>query len=755
MPKESDLGFPSEGSRANLIVCAGTISKENQGRRGAGPWDWGERVMASVKYEMSISRMTVDKLGVKLYDRVSAVIAELVANGYDADATEVTIEAPMGVYLASLSRGQVQDSGHTIRVSDNGCGMAPEVVNSFYLKVGAERRKDPARGDRSKKFARRVMGRKGVGKLAPFGICNTIEVISSGGDLVDGVDEHGNAAHGYRTAHFTMRRSDILSDKDENYHPTPGPLDDTVQPKSGSTFIMSHFIRRMVPDMASFSRQLAQRFGMATANWSIRLVDSNLAPGTEGQKAEVGGFKIDTMPNTKVMLDGSTTEAVDLSRRSEFRATGEDGQPVPGAEAGFVHADGRFYPVTGWIAYAKEPYRDELMAGIRIYCRGKIAAQTPVFNRKSGFTGEYNVRSYLVGELHADWLDEEEDLIQTDRRDILWSDDLGQAFEKWGQGMVALLGTKSREPLKKKVWEEFLETGDVMNRIESAYPGTHWKSVRDTTIKIAKMMGERLRPGEARDAEHVESLVQLSLMLGPHVQLDEALKEAASDDRAPIAVMATILRTARVAELSSYGMIAEKRVQVIERVIQLKDDGASLEQALQESIEEAPWLINPLWSPITANQSLSTLKSEFEKFFKKETGESIKLNNFDQKEKSKRPDFVLSADDFGLKIIEIKKPDHKLKNAEWDRIQVYIEQMDKFLNHAGHEEFKKIYKGFTVSLVCDEIGLTGAQLKAFDSYRSERTVEHITWTAFLRRTQHMHKEFLAEAERQRKLAVNK
>lgn len=29
---------------------------------------------------MTISRLTVDKLGVKLYDRVSAVIAEIIAN---------------------------------------------------------------------------------------------------------------------------------------------------------------------------------------------------------------------------------------------------------------------------------------------------------------------------------------------------------------------------------------------------------------------------------------------------------------------------------------------------------------------------------------------------------------------------------------------------------------------------------------------------------------------------------------------------
>jgi hypothetical protein len=661
----------------------------------------------------------------------------------------------MGSMLASLSKGVVSDSGYTISVSDTGHGMDPDVVNPFYLKVGGERRKDPSRGDKTLLYGRRVMGRKGVGKLAPFGICETLEVISSGGQEIDGVDGQGDKARGYRTAHFIMRRSQIMSDDDRNYEPEVGALDETVRPNAGTRIVLRDFNRRQVPDMETFARQLAQRFGVERANWRIKLVDTNLAVGTDGRERIVGGFEIATMPNTKIVLNGPTTEAVDASRCSEFSAKDEKGQDVAGASAGFVSSNGKFYPVTGWVGYAKESYRDDLMAGIRIYCRGKIAAQTPVFNRKSGFTGEHSVRSYLVGELNADWLDEDEDLIQTDRRDILWSDELGQEFERWGQGIVALVGTRSREPEKKKIWDEFLETGDVLNKVKEAYPGERWKPIREKTMALARLMGERLRPAEARDEVHVNSLVQFSLMLGPHVILDEALNEAASEEQAAIAVMATILRTARVAELSSYGMIAEKRVRVIERIIELKDDGASLEQALQDSIEEAPWLVNPLWSPITANQSLSTLKSEFEKFFKEQTGDAIELSNFDSGAKLKRPDFVLSADDFGLQIIEIKRPKHKLKNDEWDRIQVYIEQMDHFLVLPGHEEFKRIYKGFTVTLVCDEIGLTGAQLKAFDSYKNERMVEHITWTAFLRRTEHMHKEFLAEANRQRQLAVNR
>ena len=707
--------------------------------------------MATGQYVMTISRMTVDKLGVKLYDRVSAVIAELVANSYDADATEVTIQAPMGVYLATVKSGTVTDAGYQIVVRDNGSGMEPDVVNPFYLKVGGERRKDARRGDVTPKFNRRVMGRKGVGKLAPFGICDTIDVRTAGGEIVDGIGLDGHPARGYLVAHFIMKRSEIMADSDTDYRPELGQFDHRVAPEKGTTLVLSNFIRRFVPEMETFSRQLSQRFGVASADWSINLIDSEKVKGTAGREASVGSFQIETMANTKVTFVGGSTEATSPAEMPQFHVEGPNGETLPSMAAGFVHTDGRFYPITGWVAYAKESYRDELMAGVRVYCRGKIAAQTALFNLRSGFTGEYQVRSYLVGELQADWLDETEDLIQTDRRDILWSDDLGQQFEAWGQGVVKLLGTLSREPIKKQVTADFLKAGNVIERIQQQFPGSEWKPIRDTTLQIAKMMGERLRQGEIEDQEHVDALVQLSLMLGPHVTLDNTLREAAQDGEGAVSVLAQILRTARVAELSSYGMIAEKRVQVIEKIMGLKDDPEKLEQALQDSIEEAPWLINPQWSPITANQSLSTLKVEFEKYFKRETGHAISLNDFAHS--AKRPDFVLSSQDFGLQIIEIKRSGHKIKNDEWDRVQLYIDMMDKFLSLDGHEEFRQIFKRFFVTLVCDDIGLTGAQSKAFESYKADRIVEHITWTNFLRRTQHMHQDFLNEANRQKKLAL--
>ncbi len=223
-------------------------------------------------YKMRISRLTVDKLGVRLYDKVSAVIAELVSNSYDADATNVYIEAPLGEYLANKTGGKIHDRDLAIHVVDNGIGMTPEEVNDFYLRVGAERRTETkrGRGDLSPKFRRRVMGRKGVGKLAPFGICQTIEVLSSGGEPITRKRRDGSKEKGYLTAHIILDRAKILQDTDFDYKPTLGSLDDSLQKTAGTRITLRGFSYRKVPDASTFARQLAQRFGLSSANWRIR-----------------------------------------------------------------------------------------------------------------------------------------------------------------------------------------------------------------------------------------------------------------------------------------------------------------------------------------------------------------------------------------------------------------------------------------------------------------------------------------------------
>jgi hypothetical protein len=693
---------------------------------------------------MRISRLTVDKLGVKLYDKISAVLAELVANAYDADATEVTICAPMDTYLATKSEKKTTDLGFEIIVKDNGHGMTPDEINAFYLLVGAERRNDPRRGGHSRKFKRRVMGRKGVGKLAPFGVCERIEIISSGGEKRKGIDATGRRRLGYLTAHLTLDRRKILSDTDTNYHPLPGPLDGTIGPKTGTTLKLTLFDYRRVPALDELSRQLSQRFGSIGVNWMVKLQNA-LADKRDPQAlATVGAFDIPRMPGTELFfrpdnLSGGTGVVVDGL-----------GAVVDGLLPGFK-VDGHFYPVEGYVAYAKHAFKDDLMAGVRIYCRGKIAAQTLAFNQKSGFTGEFGIRSYLIGELLCDWIDEDEDLIQTDRRDILWSSDLGSAFEEWGREVVRYIGQLARNPLKKKTFDRFVELTNLSERINSAFPAQDQSKIRDAALSFAKLVGQKLREDELNDPEQLDDLVSVCLLLAPHVTLDETLREAADTKDSPLTVVTSILRIARVAELSSFGRIADDRVRVILNLETLKDSPGTVEEVFQSLIEQAPWLIDPQWSPITTNQSFSTLRTEFTKFVKKETGEDIEFGKFDAG--SKRADFVLSNQDDTVEMIEIKRPNHKLTNDEMVRIDKYWRLMKRFLDDPQNEEFKRRFPRVHITLVCDHQRLKGPELTAYEGLKEKGALTHINWRTFLLRTRRAHEEFLKEAERQKQLAT--
>lgn len=681
------------------------------------------------KYTMRISRLTVDKLGVKLYDKVSAVLAELIANAYDADAQNVTIHAPMGKYLAGKANGELQDKGFEIKIEDDGAGMTPKEMQAFFLVIGAERRTDSRRGGVSKQFKRKVMGRKGVGKLAPFGICKVMEVISAGGDRME--LESGDAGH--RTSHIILNYDDIIAvgdEPDERYEPEVGDRDGTLSPHSGTIIMLREFSYRKVSAVDVLARQIAQRFGIRSDKWQVTLRDP-----TSASASSVGEFAVATMPNTRIEF------------REKGKVTGPNGADLRDIEAGFAH-EGGFHEVTGWMGYSKEPYRDELMAGVRIYCRGKIAAQSTVFNQKAGFTGEHNIRSYLVGELHADWLDEDEDLIQTDRRDILWSNEVAAAFQDWGRRVVKRIGTLSRDPMRKATLELFMETGQVEDRIETLFPAEGQSEIRAKAAELARMFGRTINRSEVEDQEVVGDLVSLSLELAPHVTLDAKMREAAERTNAPFEMLVSLLRTARIAELASFGRIAEDRLKVISRLDGLKDRPETQEAELQRLISDAPWLIDPEWAPVTANQTLQRLRQEFANHYLRETGEPIDLGNFEHP--NKRPDFVLSSQDGVAQIIEIKRPGHSLTNAEMERIVSYHDCMESFL--AENSEFRRRIQDFHITLVCDDLALSGSQNAAL-RYMTKLT--RLTWRDFLLRTETVHKDFLAEADRQKRLAVSR
>lgn len=99
----------------------------------------------------------LDHFGVGMYNTVEKALAELVANAYDADASEVRVDID-------------RDS---ILVADNGAGMTPAELQDSYLRIGRDRR--VATGEQTP-GNRPVIGTKGIGKLAGFGIAETMIV---------------------------------------------------------------------------------------------------------------------------------------------------------------------------------------------------------------------------------------------------------------------------------------------------------------------------------------------------------------------------------------------------------------------------------------------------------------------------------------------------------------------------------------------------------------------------------------------------
>ena len=104
---------------------------------------------------MSLSLNVLNHLGLNLYSNVPAVLSEVVANAWDADAENVTIEI-------NTERGKVI-------LTDDGHGMSRSDVNQKFLMVGYQRREHPG-GAVTPTHKRQVMGRKGIGKLSLLGL---------------------------------------------------------------------------------------------------------------------------------------------------------------------------------------------------------------------------------------------------------------------------------------------------------------------------------------------------------------------------------------------------------------------------------------------------------------------------------------------------------------------------------------------------------------------------------------------------------
>ena len=166
------------------------------------------------------------------------------------------------------------------------------------------------------------------------------------------------------------------------------------------------------------------------------------------------------------------------------------------------------------------------MAGVRIYARGKIVAQTRDFDIRTGFTGEFKMRSYLTGAICAEWLDDVDDLVRTDRQDIIWNSDLGATLREWGQELLRELAARADASAGQRVWDLFLEESQLEERLRIALPNN--RAVREAVLGAARTLVRRADRDSLKNPDYINRVVRLAYAIGPHTTLLSTLDEIAS-----------------------------------------------------------------------------------------------------------------------------------------------------------------------------------------------------------------------------------
>lgn len=114
------------------------------------------------EYNINVDPRILELLGPNLYTNIYYVLAELIANAYDADAKNVYI-------ISNKDDIRIEDDGHGMSY-DNG------EIKKFLNVAGVSRTNEDESFSRSGE--RRKMGRKGVGKLAALSVSESVDIMT-------------------------------------------------------------------------------------------------------------------------------------------------------------------------------------------------------------------------------------------------------------------------------------------------------------------------------------------------------------------------------------------------------------------------------------------------------------------------------------------------------------------------------------------------------------------------------------------------
>ena len=583
---------------------------------------------------LKIGLPVIEDLGIKLYGKLPPVMSEIVANSWDADAKKVEIRLPDGPIK--------KDS--TITVSDDGTGMSYDDIAERYLQIGRKRR-DEDGTDRSA-GGRRIMGRKGIGKLSAFGAACTVTVSTT--------------RDGRRTT-FRMNIDDILSSAKASNSYSPVVIDDNVETgDADGTVVSLTELKRLSPvDPDSIRRGVARHFLVFGKGFEVLVDGRPIGPTDKVWNADI---------EKEWVVE---PEPVSPNEHPEWIASGR-------------------------IVASRKPL-DEDDVGLAVMARGKLVQRPTTFGIKSGGKHTY---SYIAGEITAEFLDEEYDMISTNRQEIMWEDARGVALREWGAKKLRQVSAELAEARQGRREREI--RGDP--EVKAWLDGLRGPE-RQTADKIIKILTSNRGLDERRRVEIIKYIRN---------SFDqEAFKEMIDDlrEKPASATILSMFATWNLIEAREILRIVKGRMVAITTFAGMVDRGAREVPDMHQYFKKWPWIIDPAWT-----------QWRDEVRYSKVLAEAYPREGLDGKDR--QMDFLAIGVGDTIHVVEIKRPGHRVDSGDMDQLLDYVSFVEERLGNApgGY----KVVAGYIVASGIRDDRLTRVRVKeAAINRRYVRTYEDL------------------------------
>ncbi len=568
--------------------------------------------MTEHKYKMSMSLSVLKQLGINLYSDVPPVISEAVANSWDADADEV----------------QINISNDEIVIEDNGQGMTIKDANDKYLFIGYERRKDS--GEMTDKWKRKVMGRKGIGKLSLFSIANIVEVHS----VKDG------ERHGFRMNVVEIEKQVKEGKGHADYLPKPLSGDEIRVKNENGTIIVLKELRkkRLTKTAAALRKRIARRFGIIGEEYHFTVKIDGVPVTIEDRdyfkKIQYLWYFGEKSEKYKGYCD---PQKLEYSEQREIKILYPNG----------LGKDEETFQIAGWIGTVNLPsdleVEEENLNKIVIMARGKLAQEDILEDFSEGRI----FSKYLIGEISADFLDSEgdDDAATSNRQEIIKDDPRYEPLKKCVNAELKYIGNKWTDLRNESGTERALEIITIKNWFNTLI-GDDRKYARNLFGKINQI---------TIDSEDVKNELFKQIVLAFEnlkYRRKLALIEKINTDN--LSSFTGILADYDDIEATMYYQITKGRIGVIQKFHQDIEENV-LEKIIQKYLYDHLWLLDPSWDRGTETPLMEqSVKKEFGKIDAGLSPDELK-GRYDLKYKNPSGKHI---------IIELKRADRILSKTD-------------------------------------------------------------------------------------------